>query len=79
VADIKSIHSTSEELSKTRTYGKVRCHNAECYHRIEVPPGAKQVKCPGCGAEWRIYWIEPTVPRIRGPVWDSFRKMREQK
>lgn len=76
---MKDIRSTAEELAKTRTYGQVRCHNADCPARITVPPGAKTIKCPECGCEWRIYWINPDVPRIRGPVWDVNRRIAEER
>jgi hypothetical protein len=46
--------------------------------RITPQPGAKQVKCPQCGLEWRIYWIKAGFPRIRGPVWDVDVKIAEE-
>ncbi len=62
--------SAAESLRKTRTFGKVRCHNPSCMGRIQPEPGARRVKCPTCGMEYRLYWVNPTLPRIRGPVWD---------
>ncbi len=58
----------SQSTVKGRTYGAFRCLN--CFERITAPSGATQVKCPKCAYEWRISWINPTFPRIRGPVWD---------
>jgi hypothetical protein len=67
-----------EGLAKTRTYGQFRCHNPSCMARITVEPGAKQCKCPTCGLEWRVSWIDPNFPRIRGPVWDVNQKIAEE-
>ncbi len=71
--------STSKELQKTRSYGKVRCHNPSCLERLTPEPGAKTIKCPRCGMEYRVYWLTPQVPRIRGPVWEVARKVVEEK
>ncbi len=71
--------STAEELQKTRSYGKVRCHNPSCLGRLTPEPGAKTIKCPRCGMEYRVYWLTPQVPRIRGPVWETCRKLAEKK
>jgi len=70
--------STAETLRKTRTYGQVRCHNPSCMGRLQPEPGDNQVKCPECGMEYRVYWIRPGFPRIRGPVWDTNRKLAEE-
>ncbi len=78
MVDEKERPSTAESLRSTRTYGQVRCHNPSCMGRITPPPGAKQVKCPQCGLEWRIYWIKAGFPRIRGPVWDVDVKIAEE-
>lgn len=67
--------SAAETLSKTRTFGKVRCHNPSCMERLEPSPGADQIKCAICGMEYRIYWVRPDLPRIRGPVWEVNRKI----
>ena len=75
----KATSSTAEVLSKTRTYGKVRCHNPSCMGRIQPEPGADRVKCPRCGMEYRLYWVNPHLPRIRGPVWEVNRKIAEKK
>lgn len=67
--------SAAESLSKTRTFGKVRCHNPSCMERLEPSPGADRIKCATCGMEYRIYWVRPDLPRIRGPVWEVNRKI----
>lgn len=69
--------SAAENLQKTRTYGKVRCHNPSCMERIAPAPGARQVKCPTCGLEYRLVWVASDLPRIRGPVWEVNRKLAE--
>lgn len=63
--------STAEILRATRTYGQVRCPNPTCFERLTPAPQAKTVKCPKCGTEWRIVWLSPNFPRIRGPVWET--------
>jgi len=70
--------SGAEELRKTRTYGKFRCHNPSCMGRLQPAAGEKHVKCPICGMEFRVHWIRPDFPRIRGPVWDVNRKLAEE-
>lgn len=67
--------STAESLRKTRTYGKFRCHNPSCMGRLQPQAGEKQVMCPECGMEYRVYWIRPDFPRIRGPVWETNRML----
>lgn len=79
MAEYKSDSSAAESLRKTRTYGKVRCHNPSCMERIQPPAGADHVKCPTCGMEYRLFWVNPQLPRIRGPVWDVNRKLAEEK
>ncbi|MCK4835273.1 MAG: hypothetical protein KAT17_01480 [Candidatus Aminicenantes bacterium] len=69
--------SGAESLRKTRTYGKVRCHNPSCMGRMQPKPGDKTVKCPECGLEFRVSWIKPDFPRIRGPVWDVNKKLAQ--
>ena len=71
--------SGAESLRKTRTYGKVRCHNPTCMERLEPSAGDKHVKCPTCGMEYRLFWVNPRLPRIRGPVWDVNRKIAAEK
>jgi len=70
--------SKAESLRATRTYGKFRCHNPSCMGRLEPKAGDKQVKCPECGSEFRVHWIKPDFPRIRGPVWDVNKKLAEE-
>jgi hypothetical protein len=74
--DDKSL-STSESLRQTRTYGQCRCHNPSCMGRFKPEPGQQQVKCPECGMEYRVFWMRPDFPRLRGPVWDANRKLAE--
>lgn len=68
----------AESLRKTRTYGKVRCHNPSCMGRMQPQPGDKTVKCPECGMEFRVAWIKPDFPRIRGPVWEVNKKLARE-
>ena len=70
--------SGAESLRKTRTYGKFRCHNPSCMGRLEPEAGAKHVKCSVCGLEFRVAWIRPDFPRIRGPVWDVNRRIAQE-
>jgi len=70
--------SKAESLRETRTYGKFRCHNPSCMGRLQPNPGENHVKCPSCGMEFRVYWIKPDFPRIRGPVWDVNRKIAQE-
>ncbi len=70
--------STAQSLRKTRTFGKVRCHNPSCMGRLQPPAGANHVKCPTCGMEYRLVWVRPDLPRIRGPVWDVNRRIAEK-
>jgi hypothetical protein len=69
--------STAEALRKTRTYGQFRCHNPSCMGRLQPEAARSEVKCPECGMEFRVHWIRPDFPRIRGPVWDVNRKLAE--
>jgi hypothetical protein len=69
--------SGAESLRKTRTYGKVRCHNPSCMGRMQPKPGDKTVICSECKMEFRVAWIKPDFPRIRGPVWDVNRKLAQ--
>jgi hypothetical protein len=68
--------TTSERTAEGRSSGKFRCMN--CMERIAPPAGAKQVKCETCGFEWRISWLGPNFPRVRGPVWDVNRRLTEE-
>jgi hypothetical protein len=69
--------SAAESLRKTRTFGKIRCHNPSCMGRMEPTPGSQQIACPTCGMAYRLFWVTPELPRIRGPVWDVNRKLAE--
>ncbi|MCX8205070.1 MAG: hypothetical protein N3H31_05415 [Candidatus Nezhaarchaeota archaeon] len=44
----------------------VRCCN--CFHRIAIKPGAELATCPRCNIEYRIAWVAPDQPLIRGPA-----------
>lgn len=68
--------TTAEITARGRTTGQVRCMN--CLERIAPPKEAKSCKCPNCGFEWRISWLFPDVPRVRGPVWDVNRRLAEE-
>jgi hypothetical protein len=68
----------SPSLRKIRSYGKVRCHNSSCMERLTPEPGSIQITWPNCGVTYRLYWVSPTLPRIRGPVWDVNRKLAEE-
>ncbi len=70
--------SASESLLKTRTFGKVRCHNPSCMDRLTPSPGSKEIACPACGMTYRLFWVTPELPRIRGPVWEVNRKLAEE-
>jgi len=70
--------SGAESLRKTRTFGKFRCLNPTCMGRMQPEPGAKHVKCPICTSEFRVAWIRPDFPRIRGPVWEVNKKLAEE-
>jgi hypothetical protein len=71
--------SSGESLHKARTFGKIRCHNPSCMERMEPSPGDDHVKCATCGMEFRLFWVRPDLPRIRGPVWDVNRIIAEEK
>ena len=78
MAEEKKDLTGAESLAKTRTYGKFRCHNPSCMGRISVERGAKHCKCSTCGLEFRVAWIRPDFPRIRGPVWDVNRRIAQE-
>ncbi len=77
MADEKAL-STSESLRETRTYGQVRCMNPSCMERIKPQPGQNEVTCPQCKMTYRLFWMRPDFPRIRGPVWDANRKLTDE-
>jgi len=70
--------SVAETLRKTRSFGKVRCHNPSCMGRLQPASGADHMKCPTCGMEYRLVWVRPDLPRIRGPVWDVNRRITQE-
>lgn len=70
--------SGAESLRKTRTYGKFRCHNPSCMGRMQPAAGQKTIKCPACNMEFRMAWVKPDFPRIRGPVWNVNREIAEK-
>jgi hypothetical protein len=76
MADEKSL-STSESLRETRTYGQIRCMTPSCMGRFRPDPGQKELTCPECKMTYRIHWIRPDFPRIRGPVWEAQKKLAE--
>lgn len=41
-----------------------RCYN--CLKRMQIEPEQDIVKCPNCGQEWRVTWVTPETPHIRG-------------
>jgi len=69
--------STMGSLAKDRSIGAVRC--LQCFERITFPSGDKTAKCPKCGYEWRLSWVMgPDFPRIRGPVWETNRRLADE-
>ncbi|MCX6013023.1 MAG: hypothetical protein NTV30_06370 [Chloroflexi bacterium] len=46
-----------------------RCSN--CQERISIPLKHILATCPYCGMQFRISWVTPDQPRVRGPVWSS--------
>lgn len=68
--------TTMHSLIKTRSMGSVRC--LQCFERISFPSGTETAACPKCGFEWRLAWINPSFPKIRGPVWETNRKLTEE-
>ena len=74
--ELEEKKTTAEKTAEGRTSGQVRCMN--CMARLEPPAGSKQYKCPKCSFEWRISWLGPEFPRIRGPVWTVNRKLTEE-
>ncbi len=68
--------TTMESVAKGRSVGAIRCLN--CFARLSPPPAATTIKCPKCSFEFRLWWVNPQVPRIRGPVWDVNRRLAEE-
>jgi AcrR family transcriptional regulator len=48
---------------------ELRCLN--CFTRFVPEPGADRALCPQCRIEWRLSWLTPEAPKIRGPVWEK--------
>jgi hypothetical protein len=46
--------------------------------RLEPKKGDRTIKCPTCGSEFRLFWVSPELPRIKGPVWDVNRKLAQE-
>ncbi len=44
-----------------------RCSN--CQAHMPITPKATEETCTSCGMRYRISWVNPSQPRIRGPVW----------
>jgi len=51
--------------------GEVRCLN--CFERVRVPARADRITCENCGWEWRVSWVNPELPKVRGPMWERMR------
>ncbi len=66
----KKAGKKTEEKPESR-WGEVRCLN--CFDRVEVPPRAEKIACSSCGWEWRISWVNPELPKVRGPMWEKMR------
>ena len=50
--------------------GELRCLN--CFERFRPAPAADRASCENCRMEWRISWVNPVFPKIRGPVWEKY-------
>lgn len=68
--------TTMDDIRKTRSSGAFRC--LQCFERFTATVGTEIYTCPRCGFEWRLSWLIPGQPRIRGPVWDVNRKLAEE-
>ncbi|HSH69734.1 MAG: hypothetical protein P1P84_06435 [Deferrisomatales bacterium] len=55
------------EASDRKT--QLRCLN--CFERHHPDYGTTELKCGGCGMEWRLSWTSRTNVKIRGPVWSK--------
>ena len=47
----------------------VRC--SSCLKRISIEPRVSRATCPYCDMQFRISWVTPDQPRVRGPVWEA--------
>lgn len=57
---------SAKETSRAQ---EIRC--LKCFSRFTPDPGSERAFCPGCEMEWRISWLNPDTPKIRGPVWEQ--------
>jgi AcrR family transcriptional regulator len=48
---------------------EIRCLN--CFARFTPEQGTDRAFCPQCRVEWRLSWLTPESPKIRGPVWEK--------
>lgn len=62
--------AVKDEKERSRM-GEVRCLN--CFERVRVPPRAERITCPACEWEWRIAWVNPDLPKVRGPMWERMK------
>lgn len=54
---------------------ELRCLN--CFTRFVPEQGADRAFCPQCRVEWRLSWLHPEAPKIRGPVWQRLSAEKE--
>ena len=47
------------------------CRCSNCQERISIPLEASEATCPYCDMPFRISWVTPDQPRIRGAVWSK--------
>jgi hypothetical protein len=47
------------------------CRCSNCQERISIPLRAAHATCPHCDMPYRISWITPDQPRIRGAIWSK--------
>jgi hypothetical protein len=52
-------------------------HESELYIQNHSCAGT-DAKCPKCGSEWRIFWIKPGFPRVKGPVWETSERLAHE-
>ncbi len=71
-----SDRNASKKSIKGRTTGQFRC--LYCFKRVKPSKGAEQFICPHCGYAWRISWVNPDEPRIRGPVWETNERLSRE-
>ena len=54
----------AEKAAQEKEYSSMRCF--WCFNRIQVKYDQPTAKCPTCGNAWRITWVTPKDPKIRG-------------